>query len=236
MFKSGTLTSKSPGKTAGERTKEAILDCALELFRERGFEAATMRDIARSAKVATGAAYYYFSSKEAIVSAYFNRVQNVHAARVKEELVREESLGQRLGIVMHSKLEILQKDRMFLGALFRYTGEPGHPLSVLGKGTEAQRRQSVALFRLAMEGTEVSEELTEFLPWVMWLAHLGIILFFIHDETEGQVKTHKVVDWFVDLVGGLVELTNSTLLRPFVKPFQAKLLSMLREAGWSEEI
>ena len=43
-------------KSAGEKTKAMILQTALELFRKRGFAVTTMRDIARSAKVATGAA------------------------------------------------------------------------------------------------------------------------------------------------------------------------------------
>ncbi len=53
-----------------EETRERILNAALKLFRDRGFEAATMRDIAEEAGVATGAAYYYFPSKDAIVMEY----------------------------------------------------------------------------------------------------------------------------------------------------------------------
>ena len=43
---------------------ERIVDAALQLFRDRGFDQTTMRDIAAEADVATGAAYYYFRSKE----------------------------------------------------------------------------------------------------------------------------------------------------------------------------
>src|SRR3977135_4151563 len=134
-------------KPAGERTKEAILQTALELFRSRGFEVTTMRDIAQSAKVATGAAYYYFPSKEAIVAAYYDQVQRSHAEKVREELKGKAELRERLGTVMHSKLEILKDDRKFLGALFRYTGDPEHPLSVFGKGTQSTSAQSMAVFR-----------------------------------------------------------------------------------------
>jgi len=235
MFKTTTEKVKGAAKPAGERTRELIFERALELFRRRGFEETTMRDIARAAKVATGAAYYYFPSKEAIVSTYYDRVQSLHAARVQEELAGKEGLRARLGMVMHTKLEILQNDRMFLGALFRYTGEPGHQLSVFGKGAEAQRKQSTELFRQALDGSEVSEELKQFLPWVLWLAHLGIILFFIHDESESQAKTRKLVDGVLDLLTTLLEFTNSTLVRPFVKPLERRLLGMLREAGWAEE-
>lgn len=236
MFNSEIVAKREAGKSAGERTKELILEKALALFRSRGFEATTMRDIARAAKVATGAAYYYFPTKEAIVSAYYDRVQQLHAASVREQLEGKEGLRERLGIVVHSKLEILKDDRMILGALFRYTGEPGHALSVFGKGTEAQRKQSTNIFREAITGSNLSDELKQLLPSAMWLAHLGMILVFIYDESEKQTKTRKLVDGILDLLTGLVELTSSALVRPFVQPFQAKVLDMLREAGWAEDI
>ena len=220
-------------KSAGEKTKAMILQTALELFRRRGFAVTTMRDIARSAKVATGAAYYYFPSKEAIVAAYYDQVQRLHAEKVRAELNGRAGLRERLGVVMHLKLEILKDDRMFLGALFRYAGDPDHPLSVFGKGTHAQRSQSIAIFQEAIAGTHVSEELRQLLPWTLWLAHLGMILFFLYDETEGQQRTHKLADGILDALTQLIELTSSALLRPFVQPFQTKILGMLREAGWT---
>lgn len=235
MFKMAAPNTEAPRNSTRERTKELIFKSALALFREQGFEATTIRDIAQAAKVATGAAYYYFPSKEAIVAAYYDEVQRLHAARVREELVGKEGLGERLASVMLWKLEVLKDDRKFLGALFRYTGEAGHPLSVFGKATEAQRKQSMEAFREALAGSEISEELKEVLPWGMWLLHLGIILYFIHDESEGQARTHKLVDRFAEMLVGLVGLTNSALVRPFVKPFQIKMLETLREAGLSEE-
>src|SRR5580693_8432738 len=108
--------------SAGEKTREVILESTLRLFRDRGFEVTTMRDIAREAEVATGAAYYYFPSKEAIVAAYYDQVQRLHAEKVRVELNGKAGLRERLGVAMHSKLEILKDDGMFLGALFRYTG------------------------------------------------------------------------------------------------------------------
>jgi AcrR family transcriptional regulator len=235
MFNIAESKLHAPRKSAGARTRELILGKAVELFRKQGFEVTTMRDIAGAAKIATGAAYYYFPSKEAIVSAYYDEVQRLQAAKVREALAAKEALRERLACVMHLKLEILKEDRKFLGALFRYSGEPGHPLSVFGKATETQRKQSMETFREALAGAEISEELMGLLPWGMWLAHLGMILYFIHDESESQVKTHKLVDRLADMLGGLVDLTNSTLVRPFVRPFQVKMMQALREAGWSEQ-
>jgi AcrR family transcriptional regulator len=220
-------------KPAGERTKGAILQTALELFRESGFEVTTMRDIARSAKVATGAAYYYFPSKEAIVSAYYDQVQRTHAEKVREEWRGKSGVRDRLGILFHSKLEILKDDRRFLGALFRYTGDPERPLSVFGKGTQSQRAQSMAIFREAIAEPGLSEEMRQLLPPALWLANLGMILALIYDESDGQRNTHKLVDGVLDLLTQAIEWTNSAFVRPFVQPFQTKVLHMLQDAGWA---
>ncbi len=49
-----------------ERNRLKILESAIQLFRERGFEAATLRDIARSAGLSTGALFANFTDKTEI--------------------------------------------------------------------------------------------------------------------------------------------------------------------------
>jgi AcrR family transcriptional regulator len=219
-------------RSVGEKTRALILEKALEMFREVGFEAATIRNIAKSAKVAVGAAYYYFPSKEAIVAAYYDHVQETHEAKVRELILGTTELRERLGIVIHSKLDILKEDRKFLGALFRYVGEPDHPLSVFGKGTERQRAHSVGIFREAIAGVEITDELRQLLPWALWMMHLGAILFFIYDQSPEQRHTRGLVDGVLDLIAQLLKLTGGPLIRTFLQPFQGKLLWILREAGW----
>src|SRR5579859_3463459 len=115
-------TTKSLSKS--EATRKHLLVTALSLFRHKGLDATTMRDIAKEAHLALGAAYYYFESKEAIVQAYYAQVQTEHAHQVKNAFERDSlDLLERLRIVFHTKLEIVRKDRRILGALFRYTGE-----------------------------------------------------------------------------------------------------------------
>lgn len=49
-----------------ERNRQKILDSAMALFRERGYEAATLRDIARAAGLSTGALFANFNDKTEI--------------------------------------------------------------------------------------------------------------------------------------------------------------------------
>lgn len=51
-------------KEQAQRTETAILDAALSLMREAGFDAVTVRDICKKAGITTGAFYHHFQSKE----------------------------------------------------------------------------------------------------------------------------------------------------------------------------
>jgi AcrR family transcriptional regulator len=52
-----------------ERTRNAILDAAAEVFDERGFNGASLSDILSKAGVTKGALYFHFSSKEELAQA-----------------------------------------------------------------------------------------------------------------------------------------------------------------------
>src|SRR5215813_10068124 len=109
-----------PQRPHSEETRRQILDTALTLFREEGFEDTTMRDIAARAGLSLGAAYYYFKSKEAIVGAYYDYSQHEHLARAREGFAASRRLRDRLRAALHTKIDIVQEDRRLLRALFRY--------------------------------------------------------------------------------------------------------------------
>lgn len=62
-----TSRRRSTGSPTGVARKELILRAAAKVFAEKGFSAATVRDIADEADMLSGSLYYYFDSKEAMV-------------------------------------------------------------------------------------------------------------------------------------------------------------------------
>ena len=223
MFKTETLTKKS------QETRAHILATALQLFREQGFDDVTMRDIAQKAETALGGAYYYFPSKEALVVAYYHWVQDEHTRRVREAIgtsKKRPNLRERLGIAMHSKIEIIQNDRKLLGAPFRYTGTPDHPLSFLGKGTKHIRQQAIDVFDEVIGAEDLPKDVRESLPIAFWALHMGIMLYFLYDDTPHGAKTHKLIDNALDL-----SMTFLTIAKyPLMRPFRGKIMGVLREA------
>src|SRR4051812_13274929 len=59
----------SPVMADAPRTRERILDVALALFAEKGYDATSMREIAEQLGITKAALYYHFDSKADIVRA-----------------------------------------------------------------------------------------------------------------------------------------------------------------------
>src|ERR1700687_1660044 len=91
-----STTVKTRTTPRAEDTRRKIYEAAMEMFREKGFEETTMRDIAAKAGVALGGAYYYFSSKDAIVLAFYAEMQEVSNRPVLESLSAEKKLKERI--------------------------------------------------------------------------------------------------------------------------------------------
>jgi AcrR family transcriptional regulator len=200
-----------------EETRRRILAAALDLFQERGFAEATMREIARRADVATGLAYYYFPSKEAIVVAFYWQTQSEFDATFRRPLAATRDLSGRLRILIELKLAQFQPYRDFLGALFRSAGDPASPLSPFGAETRDIREQSIAHFAAALEGSDVQapKDLAAHLPRLLWLYQMGIILFWIYDRSARQARTKLLLEKSSDLIGRAIKLSRFRLLKPF---------------------
>jgi AcrR family transcriptional regulator len=66
----------TPGKPKGDkraRTRTALMDAALSLTRERGFEQTTLRDVAERAGMTTGAIYGNFRNRDELFMALAER-------------------------------------------------------------------------------------------------------------------------------------------------------------------
>lgn len=217
-----------PGErvSRSEATREQILDTAIGLFRKDGFDETTMREVASEAGVALGLAYHYFPSKEALVMAYYERVQREHRIVAHQNLAHTRSLRDRLAMLLQTKLDILKDDRRLLGALFRYTGNPEHPLSFLGKATAPLRADCMSLFAEALQPERLPEDLRELLPLAMWALHMGVLLYFLYDSSPKARRTRKLVEGAVALTVGFLKLAKFPLLRPA----RRGVMGLLRDA------
>lgn len=214
-----------PATAKAEETRERIVDAALLLFRDQGFDETTMRDIAAAAGVATGAAYYYFRSKEELVMAFYVRTAEEALELLPGLMARSSDLRKRLRSVIELKLSQFAEHRRLLIALVRIGIDPKHPLSPFGKETEAMREESIDAFRAALHGSNlrIPKELQGDLPRLLWLYLMGIILFWIFDESPGERKTRTLLDGTLDVIVRLIRLSSL----PLMGPIRRRLLKTL---------
>lgn len=211
-----TTISKIRTTARAQDTRRRIYDAALELFREQGFEQTTMRDIARRADVALGAAYYYFASKDAIVLDFYREMQESSNNAILESMKGRHKLKDRLQCVLEKRLELLAPNRKFCDALFRHAPDRLDPLSPFSDETRAIREQSIEHMRVAVEGSEikVSPDLQPQLPYLLWLYQMGLILFWIYDRSPRQQRTRQLMEKSLGLVVNLIRIAALPLMRP----------------------
>jgi AcrR family transcriptional regulator len=209
-----------------EETRERIVDAALTLFRENGFDETTMRDIAAAAEVATGAAYYYFRSKEELVMAFYARTAEEARTLLPPALERSKDLRKRLRTVIDMTFGQFAEHRRLLVGIVRIGIDPEHPLSPFGQETQAMRDESIGTFRTAVEGstTKIPKDLHDDLPTLLWMYQMALILFWMYDQSKGQRRTRLLVDGTLDLIVRLIQIASL----PLMGPLRKKLVGLLR--------
>lgn len=214
-----TIAVKPRPTPRAEDTRRKIYDAALELFREKGFEQTTMRDIAAKGGVALGAAYYYFSSKEALVLAFYQEMQESSHEAILEAMAGHKKLKDRLRCVLEKRLEMLAPNRNFCDALFRHAPDSSDPLSPFSVETRPIRERAMEHLRVALEGGEVrvTADLKPRLPYLLWLYQMAIILFWLYDRSPGQERTQKLMEKSLNLLVNLLRLSSMPLMKPLRK-------------------
>jgi AcrR family transcriptional regulator len=216
----GTEQSRS---ARGAQTRDAIVTAALRLFRENGYEATTMRAIAKEAGVATGNAYYYYSSKEELIQEYYAHNQADHAAACQPVLAAETRLGPRIRGVLRALIDTQAPYHAFAAKLYKYAAEPASPLSPFSTESSPTRTAVIALYAEVIEGARIRipRGLRDRLPELLWLYSLGIVLYWVHDSSPGCAKTYRLIDATAPLAERLIRLTRLPVARSLVRQLLA---------------
>ncbi len=201
---------------------------ALDLFRRRGFDQTTMREIAAEAEVALGSAYSYFASKEALVMAFYEQASNEMCVQIEAGLAGAKGLDGRLRAILDVKFDYFAPNRLFLGALSRHAADPQNPLSPFSDETAHIRELDLKHFATALEGSRVAmpKDLAPYLPKLIWLYQMGLILFWISDRSPDQVRTRQLRNKSLSLLVTALKLAGFPLLRPLRKKIIELLMTV----------
>lgn len=79
-----------------EETRESIINCAITLFKEKGYYKTSMDEIAEKVDVSKATLYNYFQDKGAILVAYFQSAIADYGKEIKTSLTRNQGIKARL--------------------------------------------------------------------------------------------------------------------------------------------
>ena len=225
-------TIKPRVTSRAEDTRRKIYEAAMEMFREKGFEETTMRDIAAKAGVALGGAYYYFSSKDAIVLAFYREMQETSTPLVGGALTDKKKLKERIRAVLDQRLKLLAPNRKFCAALFRHAPDGADPLSPFSEESRLIRDAAIEQLRVAIEGGDVKipADLRPRLPYLLWLYQMALIMFWLYDRSPDQQRTQQLMEKSLGLLVNLLRISSL----PLMKPLRKTALELVEAAsGWS---
>ncbi|MFC0238937.1 TetR family transcriptional regulator [Rhodopseudomonas telluris] len=86
-------------------TSQRISDVALELFLDKGFDATTLDEIAENAGISRRTFFYYFASKDDILTAYLGR----RTDELRAAVLQSASAGEPIDVVRNALLTLASK-------------------------------------------------------------------------------------------------------------------------------
>ncbi|RPI54111.1 MAG: TetR/AcrR family transcriptional regulator [Acidobacteria bacterium] len=217
---------RPPGRTAeGEATRARLYETAIALIGERGYEAATLREVATRAGVSPGLLYRYFPSKRSVVLALYDELSE-EFARQSVEMPRGR-WRDRFIYALELSLRVIGPHRVTLRALAPVMiGDTAE--GVFAQSTAFSRvRVQTAFQNAVIEAADAPKRsLAEALGRLLYLLHLGVILWWLLDRSPGQRATGALVALLRQI---LPSATVALHLRP-VRGFVLSADSLFEEA------
>ncbi|KRE23644.1 TetR/AcrR family transcriptional regulator [Agromyces sp. Soil535] len=210
------MFSSAPGPlTKSDRTRAHIRGFAMRSFRERGYDATTIRLIAQEAGVSVGTTHYHFPSKHHLVQELYLDVQYAHRAAAEPVLETTGDLIERLGIVYRTGLEGLAPFHRFAPEFLSAAVSPRSPINPLSTESAPALGIVLDLFRSALAGAKHSlpTDFERALPNALVLGHLLLALFWVYDTSPGQERSFRLLERGLRLLRGVLPLTRVPMLR-----------------------
>lgn len=155
--RTGAIKDPRAARRSEERTRQRdrILDAALRRFARRGFDAASVHEIAADAGFSVGHLYNLIGNKEAIYEAVLVREGELIKERIRGALSesREHSARERIDRITGEFLDHFDgRTDFFRLYLARYGGPQGDPSRLSPKGRQIKKYMDAALLELMEDG------------------------------------------------------------------------------------
>ena len=231
-IKAARKRGRPPGQTAqGAAARDRLYATAIQLIAARGFEATTLRDIAREAGVSPGLLYRYFPSKQAVVIALYDELSTDYARQAAD--LPPGRWRDRFLSALTTSIDVLRPHRVALRALTPVlVGDPEE--GIFSPATAFSRLRVQQVFERAVFGASDAPRgaLAAALGRLLYLVHLAVLLWWLLDKSANQRATRALVS----LTRELLPSAALALRVPPVRRFVLSVDELVREALFGDPV
>ncbi len=184
-------------QSAKEKTKIKILQSAVDLIIEKGFDNASLREMAKNAGVSNPTIYNYFPSKEKLLYGYIEQKHSEAIAAIHTiEDFHTYTLREQLQTLMETELELYLEDREFIVQIYEMAF---HSSAVRVEDIYATKASFVEIvtemMEIAIESGEIEEPpFKNYLPQLFWDYYIAVVAYWVKDESESFENTTQFID------------------------------------------
>jgi AcrR family transcriptional regulator len=190
-------------KDRQDEIRKKLIEAAIDLITEKGFQNATMREIASKAGVGSATVYNYFPTKEKILYAYF--LDKHHDLISEIEAIPDfddYSLKEKFQTQIETLLSLYLGEREFVQIAYKMMFDS--PLRTFTEFTPVREMFTETAMKFidsAIEKNEIMEHpLKGFTANIYWDYSGLILLYWLKDESEGFSNTTQLIDMSLDVI------------------------------------
>ena len=217
---------RPPGQTPqGAAARDRLYATAIQMIAGRGYEATTLRDIAKEAGVSLGLLYRYFPGKQAVVLALYDELSSDYARRAAEHAAGR--WRDRFIFALKTSIDVLKPHQKALRALTPVlVGDPDE--GIFSASTAFSRLRVQQVFEQAVVGASDApkQPLAAALGRLLYLVHLTVLLWWLLDKSSNQRATTALVS----LTQQLLPSAALALRVPPVRRFVISVDELVRDA------
>ena len=217
---------RPPGQTAqGAAARDRLYGTAIQMIAGRGYEATTLRDIAKEAGVSLGLLYRYFPGKQAVVLALYDELSSDYALQAAK--MPPGRWRDRFIFALKASIDVLKPHQKALRALTPVlVGNPDE--GIFSASTAFSRLRVQQVFEQAVIGASDApkQPLAAALGRLLYLVHLTVLLWWLLDKSSNQRATAALVA----LTQQLLPSAALALRVPPVRRFVISVDELVREA------
>ncbi|MFZ6870458.1 TetR/AcrR family transcriptional regulator [Undibacterium sp. Di27W] len=184
-------------KSQQEQTRRTLIRTAVDLITEKGYDAATMKQIAREAGIGDATIYKYFPSKEKILLAYYELSIEITLEVAQETPGWDEfTLQEKLQRLVDALLELLLGDREFVEITRDIFGKS--PLLMMRDNMPGQQSLKLEILNLLEEAEQRGDiapcDFKNLISGLFGDYLFAVIAYWLKDESDEFSNSTQLVD------------------------------------------